>query len=293
MRTHAHCHAIVAMLTWPIAALMMGEKGVDNPDVVSDDAEAQLPFDVLFHNAYMKSVHVETEPGLTFNHLPKAGGSFIRHVVSSVVTKGDIRIENESQPLHPDDAARFTIGAIRNPCEYYVSLYSFGALGKGGFRKYVPAEMYERDSPEHFSAWLKYVLGHTGDTSLGVMSIRFAVSYAQANIHIKNGPTRFFLSSGDVHHVKDALEIFNASSVNCWVRTESVVDDMKHCLTKFELLGGGIDWAKFDDAIKNTNSNPSDHMACSKFFGNDEQALVKEADGKLFGMFGYSSCCEK
>ena len=44
---------------------------------------------------------------------------------------------SETQRLHrnEEDRSKFVIGSVRNPWDYYVSLWSYGCQGKGGTRK--------------------------------------------------------------------------------------------------------------------------------------------------------------
>ena len=63
-----------------------------------------------------------------YDHLPKAGGSFIRSIfekpdyAGKVIPKENYRLVDEGHSLTADMRHEtFTVGSVRNPCEYYVS----------------------------------------------------------------------------------------------------------------------------------------------------------------------------
>ena len=67
-----------------------------------------------------------------YDHLPKAGGSFIRSVFEKpdnagmVIPKENYRMVDEGHSLTADMRREtFTVGSVRNPCEYYVSNWAF------------------------------------------------------------------------------------------------------------------------------------------------------------------------
>ena len=66
---------------------------------------------------------------LIFNELHKTGGSHIRRCLSHIL-KGELVGKHNTIPL--DFHERFIIGSIRNPWDWYVSLWAFGCDGNGG-----------------------------------------------------------------------------------------------------------------------------------------------------------------
>ena len=66
---------------------------------------------------------------IVFIHLQKTGGVHISQLLSKL-------LEGEKQPGHlqvdPEYHSRFIIGSMRNPWDWYVSLWAYGCAGKGG-----------------------------------------------------------------------------------------------------------------------------------------------------------------
>ena len=118
-----------------------------------------------------------------------------------------------------DDRGRgFVIGSIREPCSHYVSLWSFGSIGNGRFRKSkVRAEELYGISPPYFNttediqrfrAWMKH------KSVVGEVGRRVKASYGN-----------------------DVVD-----SVDCWVFIENFRESLLHCLGEYEAQGGYVDW---------------------------------------------------
>jgi hypothetical protein len=238
----------------------------------------------------------EEGDGLTFNHMPKAGGSFIREVIQVTVPNQHVHIEDEFETLHADDADRFTIGSVRNPCEYYLSLYSFGAMGGGLFRRFVPPALYVLDSPQQLYEWLKYIMGtQRGPNLIGVESLRIAKSYGNPSImnHIPAARPMGLVPEWNLAGVEAALRTLNTSSVDCWVKTESLEADLQSCLSQYEMQSGvNLDWVAFKDALGKARHNSSPHRPCADMFTKDAEDLVLHFDHHIFEKFGYWKCCK-
>ena len=65
---------------------------------------------------------------LVFLELHKTGGSHIRKLLAEVVGGGKEGKHNRLNPAYKD---RFIVGSVRNPWDWYVSLWAFGCGGKG------------------------------------------------------------------------------------------------------------------------------------------------------------------
>merc|ERR1712107_877302 len=77
-----------------------------------------------------------------------------------------------------------------------------------------------------------------------------------------------------------ALNRFDSSSVDCWIKLEVAASDLKKCLHRFQLKHGvRIDWNLFEDLVNNASSrNPSSHAQCEIYFDPSSEALVHAAD---------------
>lgn len=94
--------------------------------------------------------------GLTYIELHKTGGSHIRRLLDQFVSGQSIGKHNR---VSPEQATGHVIGSIRNPWEWYVSLWAFGASGLGAVRSRcltrVDFDYYHRELPKSMGKnWL-------------------------------------------------------------------------------------------------------------------------------------------
>ena len=89
------------------------------------------------------------------------------------------------------------------------------------------------------------------------------------------------------------------SLAHCWVRTHSMVDDLRLCMAQFEECGGSWDKeglslervqaarTKADRSIK-----PSTYAACSTFFNSSSTMdAVMESERDVVEKYSLGSCC--
>mmetsp|Transcript_67546 Transcript_67546/g.208960 ORF Transcript_67546/g.208960 Transcript_67546/m.208960 type:complete len:340 (-) Transcript_67546:51-1070(-) len=255
---------------------------------------------------------------LVVNHLAKCGGSFVKDVLFQSVPGMRLEVENEADSVTRYDleGKSFIIGLIRNPFEYYVSLWAYTSNPKSCcFEKALSRaqrrEMLGRARPlgstaddrERFKRWLFAV----NSRELGVKSLRFYGSY------LYNWGSRHRLVSGRWHYlrasdpeVEGAAAPLNAvlaelgtggpmrGPIDCWVHTESLSQDLETCLRDFERVTGKhvVDWFAFNQSLDMNDHNGADHVPCSMFYDNESLALVRSADRHLIRAFGYPDHCE-
>lgn len=264
--------------------------------------------------------HRDNFSAVLYNHMPKAGGSFLKRVLPGAVGKGNLVVEPEFHPLldKDDDPQTFTIGSIRNPCDYYVSLWAFGSDGKGSFQgrvkrypdgKALYAATSRRDTKEdvdRFRLWLKTIVapapGKEGtfdpEKEPGLETARFALSYGRdpymndedVQWRLSRPPRDF--SEEDRQVVKSSMNKFDSASLDCWVRTEHLEADAKTCLSQFGQRGGHVDWNQFEVAVGSISHNPSEHLPCRSYFDAETERLVRTIERPIFELFGYDKCCE-
>ena len=176
---------------------------------------------------------------LLYNHMPKTGGSTIRKYLADAEIKHLI-VSEFKKTLNEDMSKYFIIGSVRSPCNYYLSLYSFGRDGHGALRD----NAFKKNITESrliyggsFQSGFKLFVEQNG----GVESSRFIQSYPDM-------------------------------AVDCFVRTELLAGDLARCLEIYELRGGNKEY-KFDRAHlhqyfsdSGTVRNPSHHPTCHSFF---------------------------
>jgi hypothetical protein len=73
---------------------------------------------------------------LIYIDLHKTGGSHIIKLLADCIEGEQI---GKNNPLPPSlmDTGKYIVGSIRNPWDWYLSLWAFGCSGQGGFRKNV------------------------------------------------------------------------------------------------------------------------------------------------------------
>lgn len=264
-----------------------------------------------------------------YDHLPKAGGSFVRGVLAGPETLGKVipvdhlRILEESHTLSAADkqlTATFTVGSVSNPCDYYVSFWSFfgqitvdGNMYGGPEYFAVSDAMNTAEDQRRFGEWLRYTM--PGGLEPGELTARVLWSYFNESVGTaaRPEPTMRGWSPKDHAVYAAAAEALDPSSVDCWIHTETLTDDLRKCLTLYEArVGPGIvNWNEYEtivarqtrehkeQSIKNTGgkniwTKNSDHPPCEFLFEDQANVdYVLKIDHRIFKKFGYSKCCGK
>ena len=224
---------------------------------------------------------------LLVKHFPKAGGSYVKGVLADGAVE-KLAVLSETQQVGSDDRrSHFVIALVREPCSYYVSLWSFGsatpqmsAMAGALIEHRSPArDFYGKTAPfdgaedvERFRSWLQH------DDVRGVMAARFVAEYST---------TPF---------------------VDCWVDTANMNRTLHACLRAFERQGGRVDWDKIaaaeDEALRVTKGrarrlarsgqNASPHASCETYYTAALSSFVRYGfDRAVFAAFGYPGCCSR
>merc|ERR1719235_1782903 len=64
----------------------------------------------------------EPPPGLWYVHLGKTGGSFMRWALPRLI-EGGVGVVDEAAGLRDTPRLPFVLGGMRNPCDFYVSVW--------------------------------------------------------------------------------------------------------------------------------------------------------------------------
>jgi len=259
-----------------------------------------------------------------YDHLPKAGGSFVRGVIAGGGSEGkvlpvaNVRIREESEGLTAEDRQRtFTVGSVRNPCDYYVSCWSFSrhipevVQTTGGAAFYGTSEhLNTTDDIARFGKWLRNSM--PGRLAPGLLTARFLWSYFNESVAGARHPEPNLQgwSTHDRQIYAKAAAAFDPSSVDCWIRTEKLTADMRHCLALFEKRAGPgiVNWQQYEEIVARrevehameTTSNTkgeniwtknSDHQPTCFYFDKATADYVYNTDKEIFAKFGYPACC--
>lgn len=242
------------------------------------------------------------EGDVVFGHLPKGGGTFIKKVLYSLFPNGGVHVFDEKDPVTSEALKQFTIGSIRNPCEWYVSFWAFVCqnyphhLPRGEANCGPKTDSYddhenimkfrEAHHPHNLSAedWVP-------SEWPGMLSVSFAKKYSGKALKRWPRATNNPLQE-DVIAIKQALRDFSPSAIDCWVHTESETSDMTECIQSYERRGGTVNWASYEKVRNHSTHNPSHHASCRSYFDKDTEAFVRAIDGDIFKMFRYDTCCK-
>lgn len=117
---------------------------------------------------------------LIYLQLEKTGCTHISRLLSKCVSGKQIKKHN---PLENYESSKLIVGSIRNPWDWYVSLWAYGAKGEGVIRQSTTQRSFQNalklhsgtNDPFNFSAWvkqspLKHTLMTLGGSYKGIWS---------------------------------------------------------------------------------------------------------------------------
>ena len=256
---------------------------------------------------------------LAYKHMSKCGGSYLVSLLVNM-TRGmhgllDKEFFDEEHAVTPErHAGTFIIASIRNPCDYYVSLWAFQSQKRwstvqnaahGGTLWQPEATTCDRgrkcplqpesanSDPEKFEAWVNLTMhkrpGH------GILTYRFWEQLVEQRDTLQCWSDNLLdcADSFDDTAVSSGMASFDPdANVDCWVRNEMFDDDVKRCLVEYESRSGVmLNWVAFDTRVPVINK--AGHAPCKDFFATKSglEAKIMHADRELAQAFHYSSCC--
>jgi len=267
-----------------------------------------------------KIIQLSVKDVFLYDHLPKAGGSFIRGIfdspgnVGKVLPPENLRLVTEAETLTEDERREtFTVGSVRNPCEYYVSNWAFFSKinfpGKEPDIYGVSEDLNTQEDQMRFAKWLRWMMPDSKPP--GLLTSRVLWSYFNETVgSVRRHP--------DIHATEPwseqerrvyvaAADKIDPSTVDCWIKTESVPADLRRCLELFEIQAGSkiVNWAEFDKIIAQREKQHDDvkmevwtknsgHKKCNFYFDAFDEGLkdyVYLMDYAIFDKFGYKTCC--
>uniref|UniRef100_A0A7S2DDG4 Sulfotransferase domain-containing protein n=1 Tax=Alexandrium andersonii TaxID=327968 RepID=A0A7S2DDG4_9DINO len=256
---------------------------------------------------------LETHDGLVYKHLSKTGGVYIRQLLLKAVNGSRMHLLREAEGLGPfrgvlqQKPRPFVVGSMRNPCDYYVSLWAYNTQDKLGTMSRQDPELSEllgKDSDANYSSpediqrfrqWLRVLSG----SRYNYLSMRFwigyfspdPVKYKDCRIH-KDCVEDEGLQDDMAHDLEPNVK---PTGVDCWVYTESAQQDMRTCLNRYiqDQNATDIDWAYFDKKTARPGSlqHQSIHPPCARFFDKESVDFVRKTDRSLIDSFGFNTCC--
>lgn len=254
---------------------------------------------MLIFGADMQDAPTKVNP--MYHQIAKTGITSILTLMVAGLGNATIRddpFNHAYQGAHYKRPTDFYIGTIRNPCNYYVSLWSYNVqTNNSAVRKDLEAEGHHEffanvtanKSSAHdiqvFQSFTKHISG-----DIGVFTGRLAYGYIPYSPLTSNFSTRGYNSTRN-SKIKSMFDEFNTSRVDCWVDTNSVTEDATICLQMLEKdYNLKVYWDAFDTA--KGNHNPSKHAPCKDYYDKEMERFVREKDGVVFKKFGYDQCCD-
>ena len=211
---------------------------------------------------------------IVFIHLQKCGGTFIKHMMEQHMNAVNIRPEhNGFRDIATENKKKLTVGTIRNPYEWYVSLY----------HSHLPdadtsffSETFKGTNT--FAEWVKKFLTLKGvryhDLDFNIIS-RMNVgpyTYRMIRCYADKINSGIHLNSGDI--VLGDIEIIKTDDLaNSFV---SLVEDK---------IGINVDTRK--EILKASKIHTSEHMHYSEYYDREAYDLVNHKDRLIFELFGY------
>jgi hypothetical protein len=218
-----------------------------------------------------------------------------------------------------DCRGRFVVGSVRNPWDYYVSLWSFGGGGEGGLHKRLTQRQFRRAAralphlgplrdelrkptsdwkstyaeprtPEMFRSWLSRVhdprRARQIDPPYGASDLRHIAGYATYRY--------CRLYARDFESVLGASSSAQLGSAmgsgwlpDAFIRTERLADDL---LDAVRHAGYQVDDA-LERAVRERTEvvvNRSDHRPYTHYYDDDTRDLVAERDAVFVERHGYT-----
>jgi len=236
---------------------------------------------------------------LLLKHMSKTGGVFMKQLFEKVMAGIPFISLNETNALtEKRRGSSFVIAGVRNPCDYYVSLWAYQSTKPWVKNGTDEEAVLERDmffsegnsNATKFMNWLSWVQGSHNS----VMTYRFF----ETLVDKKEGLTCW---GRNVEHCQEdfndaavdkAMSTFKPSSeVDCWVRAENFLGDIVTCLKLYESVAGvTVHWEALEK-FTGYSMNGSEHGPCEDYYNQDMADNVLQKDRRMFEAFGYSTCC--
>lgn len=264
---------------------------------------------------------------LVMNHFPKAAGTFVRAVMLVSVREWKWEREGDSVSTTDRSDGNFVIGLVRNPFDWYLSLWAWLVRMRRLPKNFLPLNIPEegrvrrdlgetKDDRYKFHKFLRALLNETywsarenspQDTNFNwtvakqslpveTMSSRFFKTYLSVGFpNVSNGSVNYSNYDPKIYHAWGQFQPDKSGDVSCWVRAENAVPDLRRCLHRYENERGVqvVDWDLFHQAVNKVRHNPSEHAPCEEMYGQDAIDLVKKAEAPIVTLFGYQWQCQQ
>jgi len=278
-------------------------------------------------------------PLLIFKHNPKVGGSFTKKLVAEfkpmvmqdydafplcyydndVDVDPPIEINFNNTLIIVQELLRvrkwhrqkgFVISTMREPCDQYLSLWSFGSTRRG----YLHEKMEEMDYN-----WTVEAYGHDSPTFNSTEDIhRFQKLWLPDPKISGMIDKRYRQSYGDPDIIERGANGTSTrygmpEAVDCWIFLDDYDATLYTCLQEYEIQGGMVDWdapllskrvkslQELNETIEletytndsTNNKQLSHHSKCPTYFDTAAADIVQLGrESYIYDLFGYQGCCK-
>jgi hypothetical protein len=259
---------------------------------------------------------------IIYLQMQKTGSTHAAEVLQKYVP-GRVQRKHEKLKDHHGCSSRIIASSVRNPWEWYVSLWAYGCSGAGGLRNYlnrlpgselrgalrssdlgsallfVPRTLAGRPnwkrlysdptSESNFREWLKLILGSEG--------MRLCLEgYASSQIKKYVGlmTYRFLaLTTAYWEWTRMGRECRSYDEVVAFAQEHTVVTEVLRFESLdqdlFRLLkAAGVDVSK-DDVTRWGKQNTSSHRNYAEYYDDEASSLVRARDRFIIDRFGYQT----
>ena len=260
---------------------------------------------------------------LVYLQMQKTGSTHVTKVLQQFV--GGKKGMRHGQMTDPEKfRKRFIFSSVRNPWDWYVSLYSFGCAGSGGFRKYlvhVPLSeirhaIAEKDwamtraaltraainplrglkfrrlyrdvnNTDNFRAWLKLVLGEEGQH---IIKEGYGTSQIKTSVGFMT--YRFLALTTDYNKwMTEGRAARTLDEVRAFADANSITRRIlrmetlnEELLEVMKSVGADVSMEKLEEIGK---TNASEHRKYNDYYDDETYRLVAERDRFIIERFGY------
>jgi hypothetical protein len=221
-----------------------------------------------------------------FAHLARSGGTFVSDVIRKFFPSAHEIGHHLPRELLPREYSHLPVlGTVRNPWEFYVSLYHY---------------VWPRDTASVLVSWMNENgrLGFTGSIrnllDLGVNDERLnvlihmlpeKVDYHKRNIpNITKEAMRKVRGTGVAYYTFRFNEMFGNADDVFFCRLETLRQDL---VAFFEKIGAATDELR-DYVLRSDKKNISEHLHYSTYYTPELAELVSIRDRRLIERFGYA-----
>ena len=220
-----------------------------------------------------------------FGHLPRSGGTFVSEVIRKFFPSAHEIGHHLPRELLPRKYSGLPVlGTVRNPWEFYVSLYHY---------------VWPKDAASILVSWMSENggLGFIGSArnllNLGVNNERLdvliemlpeQVDYDRRSIpNISKETMRKIRGTGIGYYTSRFNHIFGNADDVFFCRVETLRQDL---VSFFEEIGAATDELR-DYVLQSDKKNISDHLHYSTYYTPELAELVLVRDRQLITRFGY------